>query len=212
MSSFPFLCLSFTLSWCPHVSVSSSLTLLLREHLTDVLFKDEKHGGGESKSKHKNIHKRTGKTLLYTHRALKPWGLSPAWHWTLQGRQHLLTSIFNTTKREHCVLRKLLISLCMNTETNTLVWTHIILSKLHICAVQVAIESSQVPTRIHAVTKSHFAQDTLTDRRFFALQSTTFTSIFPPLRKVFSDALTLSPSRSLSAWRNSTRKLYLQWQ
>lgn len=67
LSSFPFLCLSFTLSWCPHVSISSSFTLLLREHLTDVLFKDEKHGGGESKSKHKNIHKRTGKTLLYTH-------------------------------------------------------------------------------------------------------------------------------------------------
>lgn len=49
-------------------SISSFLALVLREHLTDVLFKDEKHSGGESKSKqHKNIHERTGKTLLNTH-------------------------------------------------------------------------------------------------------------------------------------------------
>lgn len=49
-------------------SLSSSLALVLREHLTDVLFKDEKNSGGESKSKqHKNIHETTGKTLLYTH-------------------------------------------------------------------------------------------------------------------------------------------------
>lgn len=44
-------------------SLFFSLTLVLREHLTDVLFKDEKRGGGESKSKQrKNIHERTRKS------------------------------------------------------------------------------------------------------------------------------------------------------
>lgn len=101
-----FYSISFTLSRCvpatpPHPP--SSLGLILGEHLTDVLLKDEKRSGGESKSKqrsmknkiymagwerhcwaHTHIH-----TLTPAH-VQKPRGLSPARHWTLQGRQHLL--------------------------------------------------------------------------------------------------------------------------
>lgn len=52
----------------PRLSLSSSHDLIHGEHLTDVLFKDEKHSGRESKSKQeKNIHGRMRKTLLYTH-------------------------------------------------------------------------------------------------------------------------------------------------
>lgn len=68
--------LSFTLSLCPCDSPSllppSHLGLILGEHLTDVLLKDEKRSGGESKSKQRSTerkkkHGRMGKTLLNTH-------------------------------------------------------------------------------------------------------------------------------------------------
>lgn len=81
----------------------------------------------------------------------KPWGLSPAWHWTLQGRQHLLSSIFYTIIKEHCLLRKLLIFtsfLFLHVQCQ-IQWTpHTMASILRcIFAVQVATESSQSARR-----------------------------------------------------------------
>lgn len=70
--------------------------------------------------------------------------------------------------------------------------TGLILPRLHVSAVQVAIESSQVPRGIHTVTKSHFAQEILTDMGAFDFQRTAFTSIFST--KLCKVSLVLSPS------------------
>ena len=94
-------------------------------------------------------------------------------------------------------------SLCVNTEPNAAARAHLNLCKLHISAVQVAIESSQVPRRIHTVTKSHFAQELLTDMGFFALSKHLLLHLsFPPsyvrCSTVLPPSLSVSVSLSLS--------------
>lgn len=163
-----------------------------------MLFKDEKHSGGESKTKQqKNIHDRLRKTPLHTHthtHTRKPWGLSPAQHWTLQGRQHLLTSYFivNITKKKNIVFSETLsFSLWEDTDHKTAARTHIIPSKLHVPAVHVAAESSHMHS--HCEEKWFYTRNL--DRRRLSKKCFDYLSL--PAEYVRCSAV-WSPSLSLS--------------
>lgn len=100
-------------------------------------------------------------------------------------------------KRTLCS-QKTLFSLWEDTDPNTVVWTHIILSKLHISTVQLTAESSQVARCIYTVTKKQFAQELFTDTRVLPFKAMLWLS-FPPhyagvLSGVLSPALSLSVS------------------
>lgn len=81
-------------------------------------------------------------------------------------------------KRTLCS-QKTLFSLWEDTDPNTVVWTHIILSKLHISTVQLTAESSQVARCIYTVTKKQFAQELFTDMRVLPFKAMLWLS-FPP--------------------------------
>lgn len=120
MSAASFLCLS----WCPHVYLFLSRSSPQRAPDWRVVQGWKAQWRGIQKQTTQKYTWEDGKDTVkhaHTHTSMRtqkskrnPLGLSPAWHWTLQGRQHLLTSIFNTAKKEeHCVLEKLFIfTLC----------------------------------------------------------------------------------------------------
>lgn len=154
------------------------------------------------KANNAKIHVRGQKRHCCTHTyktqcRSKPWGLSPVRHWTLQGRQHLLTSIFNTAKKNTVFSENFSFSLCLATVSYTGMWTLIFPSKWHTSSVQVAIESSQVPRGSHTVTKSHFAQEILTDMEPLPFKALPWHLSFPPTYVRCSVVCFLSVSLSL---------------
>lgn len=97
---------------------------------------------------------------IQTHTIIRePWGLSPARHWTLQGRQHLLIPYLIRQKGTLCSQKTPHCHFERDPDLNAVGWARAILTKLQKCCCLGGCRGSQVCRCVRTVTGMQFAQE-----------------------------------------------------